>query len=155
MSRDIVQFIVAFLFFLMLGFPPAVFLATLKIEDPFTGVIVLYEDSCPASVELMRDHHDTQGVIFVKVSDVPRSTVSITDAKSQAETFHSGARVTVGTSASKQAAEYVLSLVAQYGFDMCIPLCIRVYNNKPDRDSAVVGYPNSILSRPGSLETSV
>ena len=44
MTKDVVQFIIAVLFFLMLGLPPAVFLATSKIENPFTGVIVLYED---------------------------------------------------------------------------------------------------------------
>ena len=145
---DILAFIVSILFFLMLGLSPALFLGSLKAEYPFNGIIVLYEDSCPASAELLRDHHGTEGVVFVKISDVPRSTVSITDAKSQAETFHTGARVVVGTSASKQAAEYVLSLVTKYGFDMRMPLCIRVHNNEPDPQSAVIGYPNSILARP-------
>ena len=145
---DIAGIVIASVFFAVLCFPPAIFLLSLQVDKTFSGVVVIYQKSCPVCAKLLSDHENTDGVVFLCVSSVPRSAVSIADAKSQLETFHTGGRVTVGTSASKHAADYVLSLVNTYGFDMRVPFCVRVHNSRPDTDSAVTGYPNSILAPP-------
>ena len=112
-SGDIVGIIIASVFFAVLCFPPAIFLLSLQEDKRFSGVVVIYQKSCPVCAKLLSDHENTDGVVFLCVSSVPRSAVSIADAKSQLETFHTGG-ARDGGHISVEARSGLRALISEY-----------------------------------------
>ena len=139
-----IEFIVAALFAILMCLSAILFLCFNEKEFA-DGIVVIYHNSCMGSVKLLEKHKHRGDILFINIADVPRSNISIADAKARQETFHTGFRVQSGTITSKTAAEYVLSLVERFGFGMRVPYCVRIENNVAMKLSGVIGYPNNIL----------
>ena len=140
-----IEFIVAAIFAILLCLSALLFLC-LNEKEFADGIVVIYHDYCMGSVKLLNDHKHRDDILFINIANVPRSNISIADAKARQETFHTGFRVQSGTITSKTAAEHVLGLVERFGFDMSVPYCVRIENNVAMKSSGVTGYPNNILS---------
>lgn len=138
------EFIVAGVFAILMCLSALLFLCFNEKEFA-DGVVVIYHNSCMGSVKLLEQHKHRNDIWFINIADVPRSNISIADARARLETFHTGFRVQSGTVTSKTAAEHVLSLVEKFGFGMRVPYCVRIKDNVVMKSSGVTGYPNSIL----------
>ena len=141
---NMLEFIVAGVFAILMCLSALLFLC-FNEKEVADGIVVIYHNSCIGSVKLLEQHKHRKDILLINIADVPRSNISIADARARQETFHTGFRVQSGTVTSKTAAEHVLNLVERFGFGMRTPYCVRIKDNVAMKLSGVTGYPNNIL----------
>lgn len=135
-------YVVVTIFFATLVFGPLMFLIHNRTPDIRPNYFVLYHPKCETSARLHREHQSRSDVRFINVAEVPLSSMTLANGKSNAEHFESGRRVRLGTASAVAGAEHALGLATMFDFSGRIPLTVPVKSKKICRDLGVLGYPN-------------